>query len=131
MGRTTVEYNRRWRAENPEKVRAQRDRHKVTQRKVYKERRQQVVDAYGGACSCPQCPESNTAFLTFDHVNGLGPEHRWSNGRAIRGIGLINQLWRLLPERDPQIVLLCFNCNSGREINGGICPHQEVMPCGS
>jgi len=22
----------------------------------------------------------------------------------------------------------CWNCNAGRDLNGGVCPHQEVQP---
>ena len=33
-----------------------------------------VLDHYGRACSC--CGETEPAFLTIDHVNNDGAEHR-------------------------------------------------------
>ena len=83
-----------------------------------------VIAAYGGKCEC--CGESEPAFLTIDHVNNNGSEHRKSIGS--------NRIYGWLEKhgfpRDG-FQLLCFNCNCGRRINGGICPHQSAIPgCG-
>lgn len=77
-----------------------------------------VIAAYGGQCAC--CGESEPAFLTIDHVNEDGAKHR----REIK----TNRVYSWLEKHDyPQegFQLLCFNCNCGRRINGGVCPHQQ------
>lgn len=78
----------------------------------------EVIGAYGGCCSC--CGEKNPAFLTIDHMNNDGSEHR----RTIKTSRIYSWLKkRGYPKEGFQV--LCFNCNCGRYVNGGICPHQE------
>jgi hypothetical protein len=69
----------------------------------------------GLKCSC--CGERETLFLNFDHINGGGKRERKERDRRRIYKAIIRG------ERD-DIRLLCFNCNLGRELNGGICPHQ-------
>ncbi len=33
--------------------------------------------------------------------------------------------WIIKNNFPEEFQILCFNCNSGRHINGGICPHEE------
>lgn len=86
----------------------------------YRERtRTEAIAAYGGQCFC--CGERHPRFLTFDHVNGGGNAHRREEPYA-------NQLAAYLKSKGyprDEYQLLCFNCNLGREKNGGVCPHQE------
>lgn len=70
--------------------------------------------------SCACCGEGTLAFLTFEHIDGGGRQHRKETG----GGGFIS--W-LLAERRPGIEVLCMNCNHGRRVNGGICPHDELV----
>lgn len=73
--------------------------------------------AYGGArCSC--CGESQPLMLTIDHVNNDGAEHR----RRIRRHGLY--AWLKQQGYPPGYQVLCFNCNVGKHLNDGVCPHQ-------
>lgn len=100
-----------WRANNPE---ATRTIHKGVRDRL----RKQVIDAYGGKCAC--CGESNPAFLSVDHINNDGAEHR----RSVR------HLYTWLRQNDfPKdgFQLLCFNCNCAKGIYG-ICPHQATSP---
>ena len=79
----------------------------------------EVFAAYGGyKCSC--CEEDIPEFLTLDHVNGDGAEHR----RKIRqdGRGFYN--WIIRNKFPPIFQVLCYNCNCGRQRNGGVCPHK-------
>ena len=96
-------------AENPEPARLQR--------KAWRDRqRARVLEAYGGVCTC--CGESNFGFLSVDHVNGGGREHRkTAGGGAMLYLDIIR---RGFPG---DFTILCFNCNLGRAYNGGICPH--------
>ena len=83
--------------------------------------RQQIIEAYGGACQC--CGEDEPMFLTIDHVDRDGADERRKNKWAQGGIKLYRYLLSIGCPTD-RYQLLCFNCNSGRERNKGICPHQ-------
>jgi hypothetical protein len=78
-----------------------------------------AFQAYGGAvCVC--CRESTMTFLSIDHVGGGGGRERM-NGPAR------SHFYRWLKGRGypPGYRVLCFNCNHGRYLNGGVCPHEE------
>lgn len=79
-----------------------------------------VLRVYGGetpACVC--CGEQILVFLALDHINGGGHAQRQETG----GGGFYSWLRRHnYPEG---FRVLCHNCNLGRQINGGTCPHQE------
>jgi hypothetical protein len=108
----------RWKRENRERV----NRVERARRAGFKQR---VVAAYGGACTC--CGESEITFLTVDHVNGRLPEHRRRTSK-MSGWILYKHVER---EGYPDTyTILCFNCNSGRAINGGVCPHQIARQIG-
>ncbi len=79
-----------------------------------------VMDKYGGCCVC--CGESGLKFLTIDHVNNDGKEHRK------QGVGGGDNIYRWLRSSGfPEgFQTLCYNCNIGRYRNNGICPHKDV-----
>lgn len=79
-----------------------------------------ALNAYGGpVCKC--CGEGNIFFLTLDHVNNDGAEHRRETG----GVTGKNLAWWLKKNGyPPGFQVLCFNCNCGRARNGGVCPHH-------
>jgi len=81
-----------------------------------KELRDRVLRAYGSKCCC--CGEPEPLFLTVDHKDGKGSEHRRFTG---------SQTYRYLEKHGypkDNYQLLCYNCNCGRQKNGGICPHK-------
>jgi hypothetical protein len=89
-----------------------------------------VIEAYGGRCVC--CGEDNPIFLSMDHIDNDGNKHR------AEGVGCGNKFYQWLirnnfPKDNYQ--LLCFNCNLGKRINGGVCPHQQetggIRGCGN
>jgi hypothetical protein len=80
--------------------------------------RQQLIEAYGGRCACPRCPETNPAFLTLEHVNGTGKAHR-----EVVGSHAYADLRRRGWPKDG-FTLLCFNCNLATRF-GRTCPHME------
>lgn len=84
---------------------------KVRRRKI----RNEVLQNYGGKCEC--CGETERAFLTIDHVNGNGGQHR----REIKRFDIAYWLW--LNKFPTGYRVLCFNCNVAIFRNG-ICPHQ-------
>jgi len=85
--------------------------------------RQQFINAlnqYGGQ-SCKCCNESNIFFLTIDHINNNGAQHRKETG----GVSGKNLAWWLKKNGYPSgFQVLCFNCNCGRARNDGVCPHH-------
>jgi hypothetical protein len=101
-----------WRANN-------RERALEAQRKVNSDRKRRVYDAYGGfRCAC--CGETEEAFLSIDHVNNDGAEHR-------RQVDRRSMYKWLEKEGFPSgYQVLCMNCNFGKARNGGVCPHETL-----
>lgn len=56
-------------------------------------------------------------FLTFEHIGGGGGAHRRETG----GGGFIS--WLRKNNYPPGFEVLCMNCNHGRRVNAGTCPH--------
>lgn len=92
---------------------------KSRQQRYLKEKKQQVFEHYGTECEC--CGESHIDFLTLDHPNDDGAKHRSEVGSGSRFYG-----WLIKNDfpADYELRTLCFNCNQGRRVNGGVCPHQ-------
>ncbi len=83
---------------------------------------QEVIDAYGGSCAC--CGESESAFLTIDHIGGGGNKHRLFFTR--QGKNHVQHIRRELKNAGwpkDKYRLLCLNCNWATR-NGCTCPHQ-------
>jgi len=77
-----------------------------------------VFNHYGHKCSC--CGESNELLLNIDHINNDGNRHR-----KLRGSG-ISIYKDIINNGFPNFYqLLCWNCNMGKYLNGGICPHKK------
>ncbi len=82
--------------------------------------------AYGGyVCNC--CGETDWRFLSLDHVNNDGAAHRkkLSRGTRNRGVGGIYGWLRKAGYPAGIIQVLCMNCNYGKRMNHGVCPHKE------
>lgn len=87
-------------------------------RAYYSKLRAETVTAYGGRCAC--CGEREPRFLHIDHVHGDGRAHRAEVGNS-------QTLCKWLKDRNwPRrgFRLLCANCNLGRQLCGGVCPHK-------
>lgn len=87
--------------------------------------KQEVFNAYGG-CKCACCGETTLMFLTIDHINNDGKKHRLeiTNGKyPARSSSLY--YWLRNNNYPEGYQVLCFNCNVGRHLNGGTCPHKE------
>jgi hypothetical protein len=113
-----MEKKRQWRRdnykENPEK-------HKEYARKRDLAIKMLAIEHYGGHCIC--CGESQPEFLTFDHIENNGAEHRRS------GIGRIYR-WLKTNNFPSGYQLLCWNCNCARHHFGGenkMCPHNVAI----
>lgn len=83
--------------------------------------RHKAIMHYGGyRCAC--CDESEPKFLTLDHVHNDGSAHRKEIGN--RGAGIFK--WLRDNGYPAGFQVLCMNCNHGKALNGGICPHKST-----
>jgi hypothetical protein len=80
-------------------------------------RRFRILQAYGGKCVC--CGETIPQFLNIDHINNDGAKHR----REIGGSSGL-QIWIEKNNYPKDFQILCYNCNVGKYLNGGVCPHK-------
>lgn len=72
-------------------------------------------------CAC--CGECELGFLTIDHINSDGSAHRKKSPKTAAGM----YFWLQRNGFPTGFQILCFNCNMGREQNGGICPHTQTQ----
>ncbi len=126
-------YNASYRAKNKDRVRKYRKEYYAKNkdstehreycaaawRKHKNKLKQKVFDHYGWVCAC--CGETTPEFLTIDHVNNDGNKHRDRIGYGVRALysdiirsGFCNKFQ-----------ILCMNCNFGKSMNGGKCPHSK------
>lgn len=93
---------------------AYRDRHSL----IRSEEKKIVFEYYGNRCSC--CDENEPCFLAIDHIDGNGNQHRKDIGKA--GSGFYK--WLIVNDFPEGFQVLCHNCNMGKHLNGGKCPHK-------
>lgn len=87
---------------------------------TYPKLRLAALEFYGnGKLACVCCGENNTRFLTIDHVNNDGKQHRMK----VKAGNLLR--WMKNHNFPKGFQTLCWNCNCGRALNKGICPHKE------
>jgi hypothetical protein len=109
---TRTEIAMRWRHKN-------RDKYNIGQCLLQQKWREQLFVMYGRSCNC--CDETNVMFLTLDHVNNDGNLQRKALGhRSTLRRAIIKEGYR--PDK---YQILCMNCNWGKRMNGGTCPHQK------
>lgn len=123
-----LSYGRAWKERNKEKVRdnarlyaqAHRAERRAYHKNYLAKLKDQAFQAYGGA-SCICCGETHTEFLSIDHINGSGNEHR-------RQLGLrASHLYKWLKDQGypPGFRVLCMNCNFALGAFG-YCPHGNL-----
>lgn len=114
-------YARKYQQDNPDKF-------SEYNRKSLRKLKREVMDAYGGICVC--CGETELAFLTIDHADDNGAEHRREmaaeSGFEYSQAGARTYRWLRKNGYPEGFRVMCANCNSGRYWNGGVCPHQEI-----
>jgi len=78
-----------------------------------------VFNFYGRECNC--CKETIMEFLTIDHIKNGGTKRRKEIYK--------NNLYKWLVKNNFPLdyQTLCANCNYGKMINKGICPHKERL----
>jgi len=73
-----------------------------------------------GKPKCACCEESIFEFLTTEHIDGKGSEHRRREGIKT-GKGTYS--WLKKNGYPSGFKILCFNCNCGQNVTKGVCPH--------
>ncbi len=89
-------------------------------------RKQRVIDYYGGKCLC--CGELGLIFLTIDHIDENGAEHRRQISPKFKNrVPGGDNFYRWLEDHEMPdgFQTLCYNCNIGKHRNGGTCPHND------
>lgn len=89
----------------------------VNLQKYYHENKRQCFDHYGRICTCCK-QEFDERFLTLGHDGAANRE----------GIGSTLYQWAIKNQFPPTLQTHCFNCNMGKSVNNGVCPHQEPAP---
>ncbi len=91
---------------------------RAVRKRYYDKWKKVVFDHYGHKCTC--CGEREPRFLTIDHIDDDGAEHRKSVAA-----GSVLFKWLVNNNFPKNFRILCFNCNAGRFHNGGLCPHEN------
>ena len=90
----------------------------VRNKKLRKKYKKMIVRHYtNGKNCCVCCGEDTFEFLSIDHINNDGAEHRRKIGTNI----LADIIHNDFPDG---YQILCYNCNFAKEHNR-ICPHQK------
>ena len=110
----------RYRGERHEELKAQ-------SRAASKAKYQRVKDAcfaaYGGyICAC--CGETEKAFLSIDHINNDGAAFRMREFGKRNASGYLTYKWLEKHGFPSGHQVLCMNCQAGKRMNDGVCPHQ-------
>jgi len=112
-------------------ARKYREAHKVEKRqstrRYRRDLRTKFLDIYGHKCSCVcGCTETIDGFLTIGHIQNDGKEDRASTGG-----GNWSMIVRAVKYPDKtRYQTLCWNCNSGADKNGGVCPRITASKVG-
>jgi hypothetical protein len=118
-----------WYAKNKEKEKVKYMQRREEKKLIDKKTKLECFRAYGEfnpKCAC--CGESQYKFLSIDHVNNDGHLDKKTDRKRRRGgIGLYRYLRkRGFPDKD-RYQVLCMNCNHGKMLNNGICPHKDSI----
>ena len=83
--------------------------------------------AYGGnVCAC--CGETESKFLTIDHINNDGAAFRkavYRKNKKGNTAGYHTYYWLARNGFPSGYQVLCMNCNYGKRMNNGVCPHKS------
>lgn len=116
-----LERNKKEREQRKNNI-ADRARQYRNQKKYRQKLKLEIITFYGGKCNC--CGISELEFLTIDHIDQSGAEHRktfTSGGGA---------LYRIIKQENfplNKYQVLCFNCNFSAYLGQGKCIHTRDL----
>lgn len=99
-------------------------RWRLNARRSYRKLYETIMHHYGnGDLKCACCGETEIGFLTLDHINNNGAEHRRivMNGKSTTGPRFY--LWLKRNNYPPGFQVLCYNCNCSKG-KYGKCAHR-------
>ena len=116
---------RKWRIKNKEhhntgereRYYKNHEKRKEQKKIIHRELKKTIIAQYGGKCKC--CGEKKFEFLTIDHIEGGGAEHRKKVGNGIRFY-----YWIRKNKYPKGLRVLCWNCNCSLGVYG-YCPHKN------
>ena len=98
---------------NPNYIDDFNSRHRLRQ----KTNRLKVISHYTkGKMTCMCCNENQILFLEIDHMD--------NNGNKQRNIKIED--WIIKNNYPNNFQILCSNCNKGKHLNYGTCPHENA-----
>ena|ERR1035437_5708008 len=97
-----------------------RVRRRITEKKTALKLKNEYLEHYGKKCSC--CGETNMRFLTLEHKEGNGNNHRKDLFKHNVG-GVHMYRWLKNNNFPKEYAVLCMNCNWATRY-GEICPHK-------
>jgi hypothetical protein len=137
-------YTKKWLMENKERTREYKEKNRIEiknyhdkyylenkelmkiqitkkKRERMEKLRTELLIMYGSKCNCPGCKEARPVCLTLDHTQNDGYRNR-KEGRNTE------KEWKTALENyNPSTYqILCYNCNCGKNKNGGTCPHLKM-----
>lgn len=105
---------KKWRESHPEELK------QVVKRNCFK-RKKICIEHYGIDSGCVCCSEKEICFLTLDHIQDDASEKKKTTGERLR-------YWMVIRDGFPEgLQTLCFNCQWGKRINKGFCPHHPEI----
>jgi len=78
-----------------------------------------IYSNYSDYCVC--CGEEDIRFLTLDHIEENGSAHR----KELKKQKTTIYGWLVKNNFPEGFQILCYNCNTGKSLNSGICPHKK------
>src|SRR5439155_1313673 len=81
----------------------------------------ETIQHYGGVCAC--CGESRMEFMSLDHKEGGGRQHRLK----LKKTGIVFYAWLKRQGYPDGYRVLCMNCNWASSY--GLCPHERERQC--
>ena len=98
-------------------------RQRAYQKRNIAKHKELVFAAYGGyRCNC--CGETEKLFLTIDHIDNNGATERKQLFGKRASAGYPFYKWLVKNDFPPGYQVLCMNCNFGKRMNNGVCPHK-------
>lgn len=92
----------------------------IYQKEWKRQLKAEVIAAYGNKCAC--CTLADVRFLSIDHIANDGANHRRKNKLTA---GTSTYAWLRKNNYPAGFQVLCFNCNFAKQLNEGVCPHQQ------
>ena len=125
----------KWYAENKDKMKERYKRYDSTRpaarkeyNKIYSSKRRQrnnllCLQHYSASLIpfCICCGDTELKFLSIDHTNNDGYKDKKK-----RGAKFYEQLIKNNYPNIPALQVMCMSCNWGRARNLGICPHKQI-----